>query len=416
MKADIPFGKKSIRINIPDKNTLDIISEGSGSLIIDEDKTITGALENPIKSKRLREIASSRKSACIIASDITRPCPSYKFLPLLAGELRKGGIENKYILVVLGLGIHRSHTDSEKRKLVGDYVYNNIETIDSDTSKSKLIGYTSRGTPAEVFERVLDYDLLIVTGNIEYHYFAGFSGGAKAVMPGICTRNSIQSNHSMMLDNRSAVGRFLDNPVREDIEEAGKLAGIDFIFNVIINDEKKIIAAVAGQNNDAYLEGIKKYESIYGSEVECAADIVITSQGGYPKDMNLYQSHKALENVKEITAEKGTIILVASCCEGFGDDTFEKWMTGYNDYNYLSKKIEKKFVLGGHKAVAISKILTKNEVLLYSDFSREETEKVGFKKIKDIQKYLNDRISQNSEIKVTIVPTGRFIRSKISKS
>ena len=416
MKADIPFGKKSIRINIPDKNTLDIISEGSGSLIIDEDKTITGALENPIESRRLREIASSRKSACIIASDITRPCPSYKFLPLLAGELRKGGIENKDILVVLGLGIHRSHTDSEKRKLVGDYVYNNIETIDSDTSKSKLIGYTSRGTPAEVFERVLDYDLLIVTGNIEYHYFAGFSGGAKAVMPGICTRNSIQSNHSMMLDNRSATGRFLDNPVREDIEEAGKLAGIDFIFNVIINDEKKIIAAVAGQNNDAYLEGIKKYESIYGSEVECAADIVITSQGGYPKDMNLYQSHKALENVKEITAEKGTIILVASCCEGFGDDTFEQWMTGYNDYNYLSKKIEKKFVLGGHKAVAISKILTKNEVLLYSDFSREETEKIGFKKIKDIQKYLNDRISQNSEIKVTIVPTGRFIRSKISKS
>jgi len=416
MKVDIPFGKKSIRINIPDKNILDIISEGSASLILDEGKTITGALENPIKSRRLREIASGKKSACIIASDITRPCPSYKFLPLLAGELRKGGIENKDILVVLGLGIHRSHTDSEKRKLVGDYVYNNIETIDSDTSKSKLIGYTSRGTPVEVFKRVLEYDLLIVTGNIEYHYFAGFSGGAKAVMPGICTRNSIQSNHSMMLDNRSAAGRFLDNPVREDIEEAGKLAGIDFIFNVIINDEKKIIAAVAGQNNDAYLEGIKKYESIYGSEVECAADIVITSQGGYPKDMNLYQSHKALENVKEITAEKGTIILVASCCEGFGDDTFEQWMTGCNDYNYLSKKIEKKFVLGGHKAVAISKILTKNEVFLYSDFSREETEKIGFKKIKDIQKYLNDMISQNSEIKVTIVPTGRFIRSKISKS
>jgi nickel-dependent lactate racemase len=416
MKVDIPFGKKSIRINIPDKNILDIISEGSASLILDEGKTITGALENPIKSRRLREIASGKKSACIIASDITRPCPSYKFLPLLAGELRKGGIENKDILVVLGLGIHRSHTDSEKRKLVGDYVYKNIETIDSDTSKSKLIGYTSRGTPVEVFKRVLEYDLLIVTGNIEYHYFAGFSGGAKAVMPGICTRNSIQSNHSMMLDNRSAAGRFLDNPVREDIEEAGKLAGIDFIFNVIINDEKKIIAAVAGQNNDAYLEGIKKYESIYGSEVECAADIVITSQGGYPKDMNLYQSHKALENVKEITAEKGTIILVASCCEGFGDDIFEQWMTGYNDYNYLSKKIEKKFVLGGHKAVAISKILTKNEVLLYSDFSREETEKLGFKKIKDIQKYLNERISQNSEIKITIVPTGRFIRLKISKS
>jgi nickel-dependent lactate racemase len=411
-RVDIPFGKKNIALNIPDKNILDIISGESTSLVLDEDRIIADALENPINSRKLREIASGKKSACIIASDITRPCPSYKFLPLLVDELREGRIEDKDMLVTLGLGIHRGHSDDEKRRLVGDYIYNNIETIDSDTSKSKLIGHTSKGTPVEIFERVLEYDLLIVTGNIEYHYFAGFSGGAKAVMPGICTRNSIRSNHSMMLDERSTAGRFLNNPVREDIEEAGKLADIDFIFNVILNDEKKIIAAVAGKNNDAYLEGIKKYESIYANEVKSAADIVITSQGGYPKDMNLYQSHKALENVKEITAEKGTIILAASCREGFGDNTFEKWMTGRNDYNYLSRKIAKEFVLGGHKAAAISKILTKKEVLLYSDFSRQETEKMGFKKIENIQKYLDKRISQNREIRITIIPTGRFVRLK----
>jgi nickel-dependent lactate racemase len=412
IRVDIPFGEKNIVLNVPDKNILDIISGESTNLVLDEDRIIAEALKNPINSRKLREIASGKKSACIIASDITRPCPSYKFLPLLVDELREGGIEDKDMLVVLGLGIHRGHSDDEKRRLVGDYIYDNIETIDSDTSKSKLIGHTSKGTPVEIFERVLEYGLLIVTGNIEYHYFAGFSGGAKAVMPGICTRNSIRSNHSMMLDERSTAGRFLNNPVREDIEEAGKLVDIDFIFNVILNDEKKIIAAVAGKNNDAYLEGIKKYESIYASEVESAADIVITSQGGYPKDMNLYQSHKALENVKEITADKGTIILAASCCEGFGDDTFEKWMTGRNDYNYLSRKIAKEFVLGGHKAAAISKILTKKEVLLYSDFSRQETEKMGFKKIEDIQKYLDKRISQNREIKITIIPTGRFVRLK----
>jgi len=293
---------------------------------------------------------------------------------------------------------------------MGDYIYDSIEIIDADASKSKLIGRTSRGTPLEVFEGALGSDLLIVTGNIEYHYFAGYSGGAKAILPGVCTRNSIQFNHSLMLEEGASAGNFFNNPVRQDIEEAGRLAGIDFIFNVILDDNKNIIAAVAGKNNEAYLEGIKKYDSIYRREVEKAADIVITSQGGYPKDINLYQSQKALENVKGIVAGNGTVVLVASCCEGFGEDIFEKWMADCRDYNYISRRLKREFVLGGHKAVAISRILTKIDVLLYSDFNRDETEKMGFKKIEDIQKYLDNRISQNGKIKITIVPTGRFVR------
>ena len=412
MRVEIPFGKEKVELNIPDKNILDIISGESVSFGPDEDKIIKQALENPVKSRELSEMARGRKSACIIASDITRPCPSYKFLPRLVEELNKGDIENKNIKVVLGIGIHRKHTEDEKKKLVGDYIYDSIEIIDADASKSKLIGRTSRGTPLEVFEGALGSDLLIATGSIEYHYFAGYSGGAKAILPGICARNSIQFNHSMMLDERAVAGNFFNNPVRQDIEEAGRLAGIDFIFNVILDDNKNIIAAVAGKNNEAYLGGIKKYDSIYGREVEKAADIVITSQGGYPKDINLYQSQKALENVKGIVAGNGTVILVASCCEGYGEDTFEEWMADCRDYVCLSERLRKKFVLGGHKAVAISKLLTRTTVLLYSDFSRDETEKMGFKKIEDIQGYLDNRISQNGKIKITIVPTGRFVRIK----
>jgi len=410
MRVKIPFRKEKVELNIPDRNILDIISGESISPDLNEDKIIIQALENPVKSRKLSEMARGRKSACIIASDITRPCPSYKFLPWLVEELNKGDIENKNIKVVLGIGIHRKHTKDEKKKLMGDYIYDSIEIIDADASKSKLIGRTSRGTPLEVFEEALGSDILIVTGNIEYHYFAGYSGGAKAILPGVCTRNSIQFNHSLMLEEGASAGNFFNNPVRQDIEEAGRLAGIDFIFNVILDDNKNIIAAVAGKNNEAYLEGIKKYDSIYRRGVEKAADIVITSQGGYPKDMNLYQSQKALENVKGIVAGNGTVILIASCCEGFGDDVFEKWMADCRDYNYISRRLKREFVLGGHKAVAISRILTKIDVLLYSDFNRDETEKMGFKKIEDIQKYLDNRISQNGKIKITIVPTGRFVR------
>ena len=275
MRIKIPYRKGEISLNIPDKNILNIVSGEIGNFRLSEDRIIKEALRSPIESKKLSEIASNRKSACIIVSDITRPCPSYKFLPVLIEELKEGGIKNGDIKVVLGLGIHRRHTEDEKKKLVGNYIYENVKVIDSDITRAKLISHTSKGTPVEVFEEILNNDILIITGNIEYHNFAGYSGGAKAIIPGVCTRNSIQFNHSMMLEEGAVAGNFLSNPVRQDIEEVGKLVGIDFIFNVILDDKKNIIAAVAGKNNEAYLEGIKKYDSIYRKEVGKAADIVI---------------------------------------------------------------------------------------------------------------------------------------------
>ena len=413
MNITIPYGKEIIDLEIPEENILNIVQGDDSFSGMDEKEVVLSALKEPIKSATLSEIARQKTSVRILASDITRPCPSYKFLPQLIDELISGGVEFKNIKVVLGLGIHRGHTDQEKSKLVGDYVFENIKVIDSDPSKAKLIGKTSSGTPVEVFKYALESDLLIATGNIEYHYFAGYSGGAKAVMPGICTRNSIQANHSMMLDNRAFAGNIHDNPVRQDIEEAGKMVGIDFIFNVILDDNKKIIGAVAGGNNEAWLEGIRKYNQIYMREVEEPADIVIASAGGYPKDLNLYQSQKALENVKDIARPGGVIILAAACAEGFGEDVFEEWMAQSSDYNFISARLKENFVLGGHKAVAVSKVITDKKVLLYSEFDGSATEKIGFKKLDDIQSYLDKRIKEDNEVKITSIPYGRFVRIKI---
>jgi len=410
MRINILFGKGKIKLDIPGKNIIDVVTADSQSINIEEDKVIADALNNPIESKKLSEIARDKKDAVVLVSDITRPCPSYKFLPYIVGELKAGGISN--IKVIFGVGIHRKHTKSEKIKLVGDYVAKNVDLIDSDKSRCKLIGKTSYGTPVEVFEEALDTDILIATGNIEYHYFAGYSGGAKAVMPGVCSYSSIRANHSMMLDDKAVAGSYKDNPVRADIEEAGKMLGIDFIFNVIVDDKKNIIAAVSGKNNTAFLEGIKIYDLIYKKEVKDTADIVITSPGGYPKDINLYQSHKALENIKDVVSCGGKIILIAKCSEGFGEDTFARWMADTANCQLLSRKIREKFILGGHKAVAISKILSKTDVFLYSDFDRSTTENMGFKKLDNIQKYLDSQISKNNSIKITIVPTGRFVRLK----
>ncbi len=412
MEITIPYGKEKIDLVIPEKNVLDIVGGDNSVSEKGEKELISNALKKPIGSSTLSGIVARKTSACILVSDITRPCPSYRFLPQLVEELTSGGIPLSNIKVILGLGIHRGHSEREKRKLVGDYIFENIRVIDFDPSKAKLIGKTSAGTPVEVFDEVLKSDLLVVTGNIEYHYFAGYSGGAKALMPGVCTRNSIQANHAMMLDKRAISGNIEDNPVREDIEEAGQMAGIDFIFNVILDDNKNIIDAVAGKNNEAWLEGIKRYDAIYKREVDHPAYILIASPGGYPKDINLYQSQKALENIKDIVKPGGAIILIASCEEGFGEDVFEEWMSQAKDFNAISERLKDNFVLGGHKAVAVSRVISEKKVYLYSGFDNLATEKMGFEKLDDIQFYLNKRIAEDGDVKITVIPGGRFVKLK----
>jgi len=409
----IPYGKERISVNIPDKNLVKTIEPGEILLRRDEDEIIKESLKNPINSKNLSELAKNKINACILVSDITRPCPSYKFLPYLIDELKAGGIRE--INIIFGLGIHRKHSLDEKIKLVGEYSASVANLFDSEADKCRLIGKTKLGTPVEIYSKALDSDLLIATGNIEYHYFAGYSGGAKAVMPGIASRNSVQANHSMMLDDNSVAGNFYTNPVRLDMEEAGKMAGIDFLFNVILDDNKHIIAAVSGVNNDAFIEGIKIYDSIYKIEVDSKADLVITSPGGYPKDINLYQAQKALDNVKEIVKDNGSILLVAACPEGFGEDTFCEWMNDAKNFNKLYKKIKEKFVLGGHKAVAISKILAKINVCLYSDFDITDTENMGFFKLDDIQELIDRILMKNHNAKIVVAPGGRFIKFKGNK-
>ncbi len=410
MNINIPYGKKQVNLKIPSQNMIRIKSCGKETGKTGEKEIVSDALARPIDAKPLHQLAEGKKDAVILASDITRPCPSYKFLPDLVGELHRGGIDYDKITVIFGLGIHRKHTREEKNKLAGKQICRKVRLMDSDPKHCTLIGKTTRGTPVEVFKQAVNSDLLIATGNIEYHYFAGYSGGAKALMPGICSKASIQANHGLMFDEKSVAGSFHSNPLRQDIEEAGRLAQIDFIFNVILDDHKNIISAVSGSNPAAFLKGINTYDAIYKMEVDQKADLVITSPGGYPKDINLYQSQKALENIKGIVKEQGKILFIAQCQEGFGEETFEQWMTKSADYATLKKKIRENFVLGGHKAVAVAKMLAKNEVFLYSDFNEHKTRSMGFQKLNNIQQQIIKTLYKNNDARVVVIPTGRLVK------
>jgi nickel-dependent lactate racemase len=327
-------------------------------------------LENPIGSKRLKDIVKPNEKIVVITSDITRPMPTYKVMPLLLDELYDAGVNAKDITLVFALGSHRKHTREEMIK-------------------------------------VAEADRRICLGNIEYHYFAGYSGGSKAIMPGVSTREAIRKNHSLMVEEGSHAGNLDTNPVREDIEEAASLCPIDFILNVVLDEKKTIIKAVSGHPVLAHREGAKFLDTLYLKEIKERADIVLVSQGGKPKDINLYQTQKALDNAKHAVKKGGTVILIGECTEGLGEKVFEEWMTKSKSPDEMIERIRKDFQLGGHKAAAISLVLRDADIYLVSAMDEAFVKSMFLKPFKSAQEAFDTAFKKHgANAKVIAMPYG----------
>lgn len=345
-------------------------------------QAISEALRHPIGSAPLSQLVKPGEKIAILVSDITRPVPTYQFLPALLHELHSFGILREDITIVFGLGIHRRMTRKEKAEAIGLDILENYKTVEPE--QFIYLGRTSRGTPIEVCKEVAEADFLILTGNLEFHYFAGYSGGYKALMPGVSTKAAIENNHKMMLDPAAAIGVADGNPVREDIEEFGRKFPRAFLLNVLLNSKKEITQVVAGDPILAHRTGCRLLDQYYKIFVDKPADLVIVSPGGYPKDINLYQAQKGLENAAKVVAKGGKIVLVAELRDGFGEDIFEDWLVNSQSVQEILDKIKEKFVLGGHKAAAIAKILQEHEVLLYSTLPDNVVRKIFFTPLNDL--------------------------------
>jgi len=406
MIVELGYGKEKVSVNIPDDNVQAVLKPNKvemGSTGIAEVKR---AILNPIGSNRLKDVVSEGERVCIITSDITRPMPTKLVLPVVVGELNEGGIADQDITVVFALGNHRAHTEDEKKYLAGD-AYSRVRCIDTDQTKVVRLGTTSFGTPVDVFQEVARADRVICLGNIEYHYFAGYSGGAKAIMPGVSTTAAIQLNHSKMVEDTSAAGRIEGNNVRTDIDEVARFVNIDFIVNVVLNEEKQIIKAVAGDYIKAHREGCAFLDKLYKIRIEKKADIVLVSPGGYPKDINLYQAQKALDNAKHAVQDGGIVILVASSKEGLGEKVFERWMMEAKSPSDMVEKIQKQFELGGHKAAAIGMVQKKADVYLVSDMDADFVRSMFFKPFAAMQDALNSALRiKGNEASVLVMPYG----------
>ncbi|RBP46878.1 nickel-dependent lactate racemase [Garciella nitratireducens] len=408
MKVQLGFGKEKLEVIIEDQNILNVLKPNNEITDVGQIEEVRRALQNPIGTKYLKDIVKPNEKIVIITSDITRPMPSKIVLPEVIEELLRAGVSFKDLKVIFALGSHRKHTEEEKKQLVGEDIFSKVQCMDSDRSDCIRMGKTSHGTPVDIYKEVALADRRICLGNIEYHYFAGYSGGAKAIMPGVSSREAIQSNHSMMVKEQAKAGEIDNNPVRQDLEEVISFVPIDFIVNVVLNEKKKIIKAVAGHYIEAHREGCKFLDDIYKIPIKELADIVIVSPGGYPKDINMYQAQKALDNAKHAVKEGGIIIWVANCQEGFGEKIFEKWIIEADYPNDMVESIQSNFELGGHKAAAIGMVLNKcKDIYMVSGLKDEIVKEAFLVPFHDVNSALNQAFCKlGKDAKVIVMPYG----------
>ena len=366
IKLEFGYGNGVQYVEVPQRNLIGVLQANEIAGVAGGAEAVVRALENPVASPKLRELAKRGQKIAIITSDISRPMPTCDVLPAVLDELYRADVKPEDITVVFALGTHRKHTEEEKKRLAGQRCYKEVRCEDSDPDDCIRLGVTSHGTPVDITRTVAEADFRICLGNVEFHYFAGYSGGAKAIMPGVSTPEAIQMIHRMMVSADACAGKMEGNPIREDIEEAGAICGIDFIVNVVLDEHKRIVCAQAGDVIQAHRAACRYLDQMYRIPIPEKADIVIVSQGGAPKDANLYQTQKALDNAKHAVKKGGTIILIGACPEGLGSKKFEQWLLDAPDPHSMVQRIGENFELGGHKAAAIGMVLENASIDLVS--------------------------------------------------
>jgi nickel-dependent lactate racemase len=366
--AWIPYGKTEVCARIPTRNFLGYIEPKEKPGVADSKAEIERALSQPIGTQRLSEIAKAGAKVAIVVDDATRATPSHMMIPPLLDELNKAGVKDEDVTVIFGCGTHRPVTPAEMEKLVGKEALERVKAINHDymADDQVFLGETSNGTKVNVNKTFAEADVKVLAGDINLHYYAGYGGGRKGVLPAVSSAETIQQNHALLVHPKATTGVLEGNPVHEDMMEAAKLAKVDFILNIVINSKKELVKAFAGDMEQAFVEGTKLVDEMYKVPIEQRANIVVVSAGGHPHDINLYQASKAIQNALEAVKRRGIIVLAAECPEGHGNEAFAEWMEKSTDLKRLEKEIKKRFVLGGHKAYYINKALQKATIILLS--------------------------------------------------
>jgi len=380
----VHYGKREEVFDIPDNFRVNVIHSNPTTPVADMKAGVLAALAAPIGAPPFREVFGRGDRVVIVVSDVTRLwVRSDVLVPTLLDELNAVGIPDGDVAVVFATGDHRGQTAEEHRLIVGDEALRRVRVHDHDCQAADLVdlGRSSRGTPILLNRMVYEAPKLILTGGISYHLLAGFGGGRKSVAPGTAGYATIQGNHGLALKagpGEIGAGAMAGNPVAADMDEICALAAPDFLLNVVVNEYKEFVGIVAGHWREAHAAGTRMVEEAFGVPIREKADVVVASCGGYPKDIQLYQSIKALDNADYATKEDGSIILVSECFDGPGPEAFLSWFR-HDTYAAMSAALHADFTMPGFVALRTKQITESKTVYLVSGLDAATAARVGMR-------------------------------------
>ncbi|MCI1965401.1 MAG: nickel-dependent lactate racemase [Oscillospiraceae bacterium] len=417
MDITLPYDKKTLAAHIPQENLAGVLSSQQGSF----KPEMTGAqlversLNDPIGSARLEALARGKKNIVIISSDHTRPVPSHIIMPILLKRLRAAAPDAR-IRILVATGFHRASTQEELIAKYGRDIAMNEEIVmhvATDDSAMVKVGRLPSGGDCLINKVAVEADLLIAEGFIEAHFFAGFSGGRKAVLPGISSYKTIQANHSgeFIASANCRTGNLLNNEVHKDMLYAARAAKLAFIVNVVLNEEKEIIGSFAGDLEKAHLAGCNFVRDLACvKKVPC--EIAVTTNGGYPLDQNIYQAVKGMTAAEATLKEGGVIIMVAGCRDGHGGQAFfDNIANAESPKAFLEQALHTprlETVPEQWTSQILARILVHHPVILVSDLVDPEiVRKLHMELAKTVDEALARAFElQGSNARVTVIPDG----------
>ena len=375
------YGHGTKTFALDEKRVLGEIEMPETPVMENVEQGVLDAINHPIGCKPLAELVKPGDTVTFVCNDPTRVANSFAFMPVLVDELNKLGVPDENMQIVFSLGTHRLMTREEMAEGVGAAVAGRLKMYNSDCNVAEdfeYFGTTGRFTPVLINKRICHSDHVILTGTIVHHYFSGYGGGRKAVLPGCAAMETVRHNHSFMMDPRSGLGKTTGNPVYEDQMEGVRLwadamqkRGCNvFLFNAILDAEHRFLRMFAGDYVAAHHEACKFVDAVYGVKIRQKADVVIVSCGGYPKDINVYQMQKTMDNAALAVREGGVVVLLADCEEGSGSKVLEETFQRLKTPEAIEKDLEDHFVIGANKAYAVTRPMKKAKFILVTSLDR----------------------------------------------
>ncbi len=406
------YGEGDMTFSVDETRVVNELHMATVPTLANPEQAIREALDHPIASAPLKALVKPGETVAILANDPTRVANSFVFMPILVDYLNECGIPDSHITVIFALGTHREMTHAEMVEAIGENVANRVRMVNSYAKRREdfiEVGTTSFGTPVRFHKDAVNADHIICTGSVVHHFFAGYGGGRKALLPGCAEYETIRHNHSLMLNPAAEIGRLEGNPIYEDQVEGTEMCRPTFLINVVLNEQAQFTGVFCGDYIKAHKEACRFVDTQNGVRIKERTPIVIATCGGYPKDINIYQMQKTMDNAVKAVAPGGAVILLAECREGSGSPILDETIRTFDSIDAIEESVRRDFQIGRHKAYAVTRLMKKADFYLISSLDSAYAKKAFFHPVASVEAamtVLDEKYGKTA--KITLMPYASY--------